>query len=112
MPFLISEYRCRRLLKELRHNRRSGLGQKVLLRDHLTMQPERQPSTVDLVASILTRQQRAKPGSRPAPSISSSRQRGEKRLRFRNLGKFRGLRKTLEHRREQGTASAERLVEL
>jgi hypothetical protein len=26
----------------------------------------------------------------PAPSISSSRQRGEKRLRFRDLGKFRG----------------------
>ena len=32
---------------------------------------------MDLVASILTRQQRAKPGSRPAPSISSSCQRGE-----------------------------------
>jgi hypothetical protein len=28
----------------------------------------------------------AKPGRRPAPSISSSRQRGEKRLRFRDLG--------------------------
>ena len=30
-----------------------------------------------------------------APSIGSRRQRGEKRLRFRDLGKFRGRRKTL-----------------
>src|SRR6516162_4725655 len=45
---------------------------------------------------------RAKPGRRPAPSTSSSRQRGEKRLRFRDLGKFRGRRKALERGREQG----------
>jgi hypothetical protein len=49
--------------------------------------PGGSPSTVDLVASIPTRQQqRAKPGSRPAPAIGSPRQRAEKRLRFRDLG--------------------------
>src|SRR5215469_16059655 len=38
----------------------------------------------------------------PAPSIGSRHQRGEKRLRFRDLGKFRGRRKAPERRREQG----------
>ena len=37
-----------------------------------------------------------------APSIGSRRERAEKRLRFRDLGKFRGRRKTLEGRHEQG----------
>src|SRR5215471_10403978 len=36
-----------------------------------------------------------------APSIGSRRKRAEKRLRFRDLGKFRGRRKALERRREQ-----------
>jgi hypothetical protein len=36
----------------------------------------------------------------PAPSIGSRRQRGEDRLGFRDLGKLRGRRMTLERRRE------------
>src|SRR5215471_20883886 len=38
------------------------------------------------------------------PSIGSRRQRAEKRLRCRDLGKFRGRRKALKRRREHGTS--------
>src|SRR5215471_14144614 len=51
----------------------------------------------------------------PAPSIGSWRQRREKRLRFRDLGKFRGRRKALEPGREQGMrvrGSVRRVIEL
>jgi hypothetical protein len=41
-------------------------------------------------------------GKSPTPSLGSRRQHAEKRLRFRDLGKFRGRRKTLERRREHG----------
>src|SRR5262249_8206529 len=48
----------------------------------------------------------------PARSIGSGGQRGEKRLRFRDLGKFRGRRKALERSREHGMSvgGAVRLV--
>jgi len=75
---------------------------KVLIGGKSSLKEQPQMIPLGPIADVSLGSKSAQKPKSPAPSIGSRRQRAEKRLRFRDLGKFRGRRKTLERRREQG----------